>query len=183
MCHEQIYYLTSRSYTITAMLAVLSLLFAGCTDGHARVGNAPVRNAPAPRGEIRSFEIMTLSWRVSILQNGSGSLGFGASDVAMLPTGTFDFVKWRNYVVSLDWHDYFDSVDVPEPQANLEIVWHNGVRETYYIDRDKIPIELFQIAVDATTNNERIRKIWSEKPLELERRQNSLEYRIPKETD
>jgi len=157
----------ARANVIHTLLAVV-LMFSGCTTNDAPTSIITSSkfepldgNASISRHEIKSFQIGTLSWRVSVVQNGSGSIGFGAGDVESFPPGTFDFVKWRERIVMLEWDDSFDGKG---RSAYLEVYWPNGVDEVYYVDRDKIPIELFQEAIDATKHS-RIRDIWSEKPL------------------
>lgn len=164
----------TRSWSKVAASVIAPLLL-GCIDDTASIGNSPTTRSAIPitepvdcntkmsRDEIKSFKILSLPWYVKVSQNGSGSIGFGstAGDVGMLSAGVLDFVKWQKQIVILEWHDSFHNLG---PQATLTVWWPHGVEEVYFVDRDKIPIQLFQAAIDATTH-ERLRKIWSEKPL------------------
>ncbi len=70
--------------------ALLVVFLTGCSDTDVKLS-----------GPAHSFTIIALPWQLSVTQDGSGTIIYGAGgmDLVQLPPGTFDFANCRDRVV------------------------------------------------------------------------------------
>jgi len=153
---------------MNAVLVTL-LLVSGCTSGNATGGDATATDTSAHQSEIISFKIVfRVDWWIRVSQDGSGLIAYGRRNTTHLPSCALDFATWRNRVVALQWYDsaaWRESQHLDAPSVVIGVWYSNDRYEAFYLDPEKVPKELFQAAIDATTD-ERIRETWRKLPFE-----------------